>query len=133
MLKCFARGSYALEQEVELDKNIDYRCHQRKCTYVNVHSRLPSVMLVCKNAIVTFWNALWSKNNKQINFITVLFFNTAPLHFMENKAHFVPLIHPPKVQYLVVIPWARVVCLIYTPEARGLRVYISGKPQVHMV
>ena len=31
--------------------------------------------------------------------------------------------------YLVVIPWARVVCLIYTPEARGLRVYISGKPQ----
>ena len=23
--------------------------------------------------------------------------------------------------YLVVIPWARVVCLIYTPEARGPR------------
>ena len=40
--------------------------------------------------------------------------------------------------YLIVIPWARVVCLIYTPEARGpqargLRVYISGKPRVHMV
>ena len=40
--------------------------------------------------------------------------------------------------HLVVIPWARVVCLIYTPEARGpqargLRVYISGKPRVHMV
>ena len=35
--------------------------------------------------------------------------------------------------YLVVIPWARVVCLIYTSEARGLRVYISGKPRVHMV
>ena len=40
--------------------------------------------------------------------------------------------------YLVVIPWARVVCLIYTleargPQARGLRVYISGKPRVHMV
>ena len=28
VLKCFARGSYAaVEQEVELDKNIDYRCH----------------------------------------------------------------------------------------------------------
>ena len=40
--------------------------------------------------------------------------------------------------YLVVTPWARVVYLIYTPEARGpqaqgLRVYISGKPRVHMV
>ena len=40
--------------------------------------------------------------------------------------------------HLIVIPWARVVCLIYTPEARGpqargLRVYISGKPRVHMV
>ena len=57
-------------------------------------------MLVCKNAIITFWNALWSKNNKQINFITVLFFHTAPLHFMENKAHFVPLIRPRKVQYM---------------------------------
>ena len=42
------------------------------------------------------------------------------------------------VRYLIVIPWARVVCLIYTPEARGpqargLRVYISGEPRVHMV
>ena len=42
------------------------------------------------------------------------------------------------MKYLVVIPWARVVCLIYTPkargpQARGLRVYISGKPRVHMV
>ena len=27
VLKCFARGNYAVEQEVELDKNIDYRCH----------------------------------------------------------------------------------------------------------
>ena len=27
VLKCFARGSYVVEQEVELDKNIDYRCH----------------------------------------------------------------------------------------------------------
>ena len=40
--------------------------------------------------------------------------------------------------YLIVIPWAQVVCLIYTPEARGpqargLRVYISGEPRVHMV
>ena len=100
MLKCFARSSYAVEQEVELNKNIDYRCHLRKCTHMNVHSRLSSVMLVCKNAIITFWNALWSKINKQINFITVLFFHTAPLHFMENKLHFVPLIRPRKVQYI---------------------------------
>ena len=40
--------------------------------------------------------------------------------------------------HLIVIPWAQVVCLIYTPEARGpqargLRVYISGEPRVHMV
>ena len=38
------------------------------------------------------------------------------------------------VQYIVVT-WARMVCLIYTPEtqgppARGLRMYISGKPLV---
>ena len=30
--------------------------------------------------------------------------------------------------HLIVIPWARVVYLIYTPEAQGLRVYTSGKP-----
>ena len=36
------------------------------------------------------------------NFITVLFFHTAPLHFMENKAHFVPLIRPCKVQYIYI-------------------------------
>ena len=66
VLKCFARGSYAVEQEFELDKNIDYRCHRRKCTHVNVHSRLSSVMLVCKNAIITFWNALWSNNNNKL-------------------------------------------------------------------
>ena len=35
--------------------------------------------------------------------------------------------------HLIVIPWAQMVCLIYTPEARGLRVYISGKPQVPML
>ena len=40
-------------------------------------------------------------------------------------------------QYIVVT-WARVVCLIYTPkargqQARGLRVYISGKPRVPML
>ena len=68
--------------------------------HVNVHSWLSSVMLVCKNAIITFWNSLWSKSNKQINFITVLFFHAAPLHFMENKAHFVTLIRPRKVQYM---------------------------------
>ena len=42
------------------------------------------------------------------------------------------------VNYVIVIPWARVVCLIYTPDARGpqargQRVYISGEPQVPMV
>ena len=45
---------------------------------------------------------------------------------------------PYMVFYLIVIPWARVVCLIYTPkargpQARGLRVYISGELRVHMV
>ena len=40
--------------------------------------------------------------------------------------------------HLVVIPWAQVVCHIYTPEARGpqvrgLRVYISGETRVSMV
>ena len=34
MLKCFARGSYAVEQEVELDKNIDYALPVKK-----VHAR----------------------------------------------------------------------------------------------
>ena len=51
-------------------------------------------MLVCKNAIVTFWNALFNKNNNKSFFI-----HAAPLHFMENKAHFVLLICPRKVQY----------------------------------
>ena len=83
---------------------------------MNVHSRLSSVMLVCKNAIITFWNALWSKNNKQINFITVLFFHTAPLHFMENKAHIIPLIRPRKVQYILLKALPRV-CMENT--ARG--------------
>ena len=30
MSKCFARGSYAVEQEVELDKNIDYALPVKK-------------------------------------------------------------------------------------------------------
>ena len=29
--------------------------------------------------------------------------------------------------HYIVVTWAKVVCLIYSPEARGLRVYISGK------
>ena len=29
----------------------------------------------------------------------VRIFHTAPLHYMENKAHFAPLIHTCKVQY----------------------------------
>ena len=40
--------------------------------------------------------------------------------------------------FLIVIPWARVVCLMYTPEAwglqaQGLRVYISGEQWLPMV
>ena len=40
--------------------------------------------------------------------------------------------------HYIVVTWARVVCLIYTPkargpQARGLRVYISGKPRVPML
>ena len=31
------------------------------------------------------------------------FFHTAPLHFMENKAHFVALIRPRKVQYSYIL------------------------------
>ena len=34
------------------------------------------------------------------------------------------------MQYVTVVTQARVVCLICTPEARGLRVDISGRPQV---
>ena len=45
--------------------------------------------------------------------------------------------HPQTVHaqkyYTVVIPCALVVHLIYTPEAWGLTVYISGEPQVYMV
>ena len=33
----------------------------------------------------------------------------------------------------MVATWARVVCLICKPEARGLRVYISGKPHLPML
>ena len=40
--------------------------------------------------------------------------------------------------HVILIPWARVVCLICTPEAQGpqaqgLRVYLSGKPRVDIV
>ena len=46
--------------------------------------------------------------------------------------------NPSLLCYNIVVTWARVVCLIYTPEAQGpqaqgLRVYISGKPQVPML
>ena len=44
------------------------------------------------------------------------------------------MVHAQKC-YIVVIPWALGICLIYTPSALGpvalgLRVYISGKPLV---
>ena len=52
----------------------------------------------------------------------------------QNK---VTYLHAYDIHYIVVT-WARVVCLIYTPkargpQARGLRVYISGKPRVPML
>ena len=50
----------------------------------------------------------------------------------------IPLAHVITYTYITAIPWTGVVCLICTPEARGqqvrgLRVYISSKPQVDMV
>ena len=47
------------------------------------------------------------------------------------------LSHSPNI-YLIVVTWTRVVCLICTPDARGpqargQRVYISGKPRVPML
>ena len=35
--------------------------------------------------------------------------------------------------YVIVVTWARRICLICMPEARGLRAYISGKSRVHML
>ena len=35
--------------------------------------------------------------------------------------------------HVIFVTWARVVCLICTSEARGLRVYVSGKPRVCML
>ena len=35
--------------------------------------------------------------------------------------------------YVIVVSWAPVVCLICIPSALGLLVYVSGKPQVHMI
>ena len=64
---------------------------------MNIHNQLSSVMLVCKNPIVTFWNVQFNKKQWQINFLTA-FFHTAS--YMENKAHFIPLICPHKMQYI---------------------------------
>ena len=50
-------------------------------------------MLVCKNAIATFWNVLWSKDKSK--FVIVLYIiHAAPLHFTENKVHFSPFDPP---------------------------------------
>ena len=38
-----------------------------------------------------------------------------------------------KIYNSYIITWARVLCLIYMPKARGLRVYVSGKAQVPML
>ena len=35
--------------------------------------------------------------------------------------------------HVIVVTWARGICLICMPEARGLRAYISGKSRVHML
>ena len=35
--------------------------------------------------------------------------------------------------YVIVVTWARGICLICMPEAQGLRAYISGKSRVHIL
>ena len=37
------------------------------------------------------------------------------------------------VRYVIVVTWARGICLICMPKARGLRAYISGKSREHML
>ena len=47
----------------------------------------------------------------------------APMHVLQcnNDVH------------VIVVTWARGICLICMPKARGLRAYISGKSRVHML
>ena len=60
MLKFFTRGR--VEQEVELDKQFIIAIEE---VDASEHPSLSSVMMVCKNAIITFWNVLWNKNNNK--------------------------------------------------------------------
>ena len=46
---------------------------------------------------------------------------------MRFVALLISLILGVKVLHLIVVTQAQVLCLICTPEARGLRVYISGQ------
>ena len=76
-----------------------------------------SAMLACKNAIVTFWNALFYKNNNKLtSYVTVLFYPYSTLALYGNKAYFVPLIHPRKVQYILVTPVSLINCLLKLPS-----------------
>ena len=63
---------------------------------VNIHRRLFSVMLVCKNAFVTFWNTLWNKDNNKINFITMLYFpySALALHVLYKAEKLSVCLHP---------------------------------------
>ena len=71
---------FTVHAHAMLQRNIDYRqvwgsaqlslpLKRSASMYVSIHSRLSRVMLVCKNAIVTFWNVLWNKNNNNCAFI----------------------------------------------------------------
>ena len=60
----------------------------------------------------------------------------APSDLNAFLHHCVYIIYPNV--HLIVVTWARVFCLICTPEsqglqAQGMRVYISGRTQVHML
>ena len=67
-------------------------------------------------------------------FIFLTFYATKVLHLKHFTMYYLHY----KIQCLIVILCVQVICLIYTPEARGpqakgLKVYMSAEPQVHMV
>ena len=61
-------------------------------------------------------------------------------HLASSLTTMVRLADRPKLKfdiraytYLIVIPWLRGILLIYTPKARGLRMYISAKSEAAML
>ena len=67
----------------------------------------------------------------QLN-ISVVRYNTSStksltIHYARLITQFYNSIH------VIVVTWARGICLICMPEARGLRAYISGKSREHML